>query len=175
MKRSPAALALGLVGLTLIASWCTLGPRGERVVAALLDDISAATELPSEYRVMTVELDGEARRALVADEAERTTWPVTVPERAWLRVSFGMLPEAATIEGDGALFLIGAWDQVTFDELVSLVVNPYGNPDDRGWHDLAIDLSKYAGQTLELRFILRPRDSTTGDSPAWGDPRLVVR
>jgi hypothetical protein len=155
MKRSSAALALGLVGLTLVASWCTLGPRRERVAVALLDDVSVATQLPSDQQVVAVDLGGESRRALVTRTAERVIWPVTVPPDAWLRVSFGMLPEAVATEGDGSLFMIGAWD--------------------RGWHDIAIDLSKYAGQTLELRFLFRSRDSTTGDAPALGDPRIVVR
>ena len=90
-------------------------------------------------------------------------------------MSLGQRAGAWTTEGDGVLFIVGMWDEVVFDEVLNFVVNPYHLPEDRVWHDIAIDLSKYAGRTLELRLILRSRDNERGDAPAWGDPRIVTR
>ena len=66
-------------------------------------------------------------------------------------------------------------------DLLSLVVNPFGNPNDRKWQPLKIDLSAYAGKTVDLIFNTRssppdpPRDDRNGDLPVWGDPRIVTR
>jgi len=175
MMRPAALIGAGIALVALMTGWLLLGPRDERLVVDLIEAIPEARQVPGTYEVADLTLAGETRRALLVDDYGRFIFPVTVPNRAWLRVSLGQRPEAATIDGDGVLFIIGAWDEVVFDELLSFVVNPYQTPEDRVWHDVAIDLSKYAGQTLELRFILRSRDSQTGDMPAWGAPRIVVR
>jgi hypothetical protein len=136
---------------------------------------SEARQVAGRYEVRDLELAGQTRRALLVDDYGRFIWNVTVPNRAWLRVSIGQRPEAWTTEGDGVLFMIGAWDQVVYDDLLTFVVNPYHTPEDRGWHDIAIDLSKYAGQNVDLIFNVRRRDSEAGDRPAWGAPRIVIR
>ena len=71
---------------------------------------------------------------------------------------------------------------VNSDELLSLVVNPSGNPSDKAWRDMSLDLSEYAGQQVTIYFATNssteqtPRvDNRDGDFPAWGAPRIVVR
>jgi hypothetical protein len=65
------------------------------------------------------------------------------------------------------------------DELLSLTVNPSGNPADKLWHDLTLDLSKYAGKRVELRLVTQASPTnrmadTNGDFLVWGQPRIVV-
>ncbi|HUF48528.1 MAG TPA: hypothetical protein VMM93_11985 [Vicinamibacterales bacterium] len=175
MTRRVVATGVGLALVAVLTAWALVGPREERLALDLVADLATATQVPGEYTVEDLELGGRTRRALIVGDTGRFIWKVTVPERAWLRVSLGQHPDAHTIEGDGNLFIVGAWDEVIWDELVTFVVNPFHTPEDRGWHDIAMDLSKYAGRTIELRFVLRQRESTTGDRPAWGDPRIVVR
>jgi hypothetical protein len=102
-----------------------------------------------------------------------------------------MLEKSWTVAGDGVtVFLyvvpLGPDGNVTFadgrmvaHELLSLTVNPSGNPIDKQWHPLALELTKYAGQRIELRFVTQasPTNSTAdtnGDFLVWGHPRIVV-
>jgi len=175
MRRPAVLVAAGIAVAAVVTGWLLVGPRDERLALDLIDALADARQVPDRYTVGDLTLAGETRRALMVDDHGRFIFPVTVPDRAWLRVSIGQRPEAWEQNGDGVLFIIGTWDEVDFDELLSFVVNPYHTPEDRRWHDVAIDLSKYAGRTLELRFILRSRDTEEGDWPAWGDPRIVTR
>jgi hypothetical protein len=165
--------ALALVALATV--WWLVGPRGERLAIDLIDTLSDAKQVAGQYEVADLALAGSTRRAIVVRDHGRFIFPVTVPNRAWLRLSIGLHPDGWTTDGDGVLFIVGVWDEVVFDEVLSFVVDPYHTPEDRVWHDVAIDLSKYAGRSLELRFILRQRESATGDLPAWGEPRIVIR
>lgn len=172
----PALLAgAGLTLVALVTAWFLLGPREERLAIDLIEALPTARQVPKAFEVADLELGGRTRRALVVNDYGRFIFPVTVPERAWLRLSVGQRAEAWTTEGDGVLFIVGMWDEVVFDEVLTYVVNPFHLPEDRIWHDIAIDLSKYAGRTLELRLILRRRDTERGDAPAWGNPRIVTR
>ncbi len=175
MTRPAVLVGAGLVGVALLTGWLLIGPRDERLAIDLIEAVPEARQVPGAFEIRDLELAGETRRALLVNDVGRFIFPVTVPNRAWLRLSIGQQPGAADTEGDGVLFIVGAWDEVVFDELVSFVVNPFHTPEDRGWHDIAIDLSRYAGQSIELRFILRSRESDAGDMPAWGDPRIVIR
>jgi hypothetical protein len=76
--------------------------------------------------------------------------------------------------------MIGVSDGATFSELMSLVVNPYAIPGDRTWHPLLLDLSVFAGKTVDLVFntYSSPPDQpidVRGDLPVWGEPRVVIR
>lgn len=175
MTRSTVALGAGLVLVAALTGWLLLGSRGERLAIDLIDELPSMTQVPGQQEVAELTLAGETRRALLVGDYGRYIYKLTVPNRAWLRLSIGHAPEAWTTEGDGVLFIVGAWDEEVWDELLNYVVDPFHTPEDRGWHDVALDLSKYAGQTIELRFILRQRDTATGDRPAWGDPRIVIR
>ena len=73
-------------------------------------------------------------------------------------------------------------DRQGSNELLVLDFNPFGNPADRGWHDLTIDLSEYAGETVDLLFNTNasppqrsPKDDRNGDFPLWAQPRIVGR
>jgi len=174
--RRPAALVGVLLAIVALGTgWCLLGPRDERLAFNLVDSLPGALQVPGQYEVTDLEIAGATRRALVVRDHGRFIFPVTVPNRAWLRLSIGQHPDSWTTEGDGVLFIVGVWDGVVFDEVLNYVVNPYHTPEDRVWHDIAIDLSMYAGRSLELRLILRQREHASGDLPAWGDPRIVIR
>jgi len=174
MRRRRALAAAGIALVVVVTGWTLLRTDEPRVVIDLIDALDEARQVPGQYQVADLTLAGDTRRALLVDDHGRFIFPVTIPERAWLHVSIGQRPGAWEQESDGVIFIIGTWDEVVFDELLNFVVNPYHLPEDRRWHDVAIDLSKYAGRTLELRFILRSRDTSDGDLPAWGNPRIVV-
>ena len=58
-------------------------------------------------------------------------------------------------------------------------MNPYGNPADRKWNEVLLDLSTYAGQTVHIVFKTNSsgpgKDDRNGDLAVWGEPRIVIR
>ena len=168
-------LAGGLAVVAIVVGWLLLGSSGGRIAIDLVDQLPTAKQVPGNYDVADLELAGQTRRAIQVKDFGRLIWTVAVPDDAWLLVSIGQNPSAWTTEGDGVMFMVGASDQIQYDDLLTLVVNPFHNPADQVWHDLVIDLSHYAGQTIDLIFNIRSRDTESGDSPAWGAPRIVTR
>jgi hypothetical protein len=111
---------------------------------------------------------------------------VTVPEHARLKVDLGILEAGWTVPGDGVLFrVLLAPSNLPPEEILNQSINPYGNKDDRRWHEVDLDLSEYAGETVELFFntnsslpVARgqaPRDDHNGDLAVWGAPRVVTK
>jgi serine/threonine protein kinase len=134
------------------------------------------------FTLLDVRIAGEMKKGILVGGRDfaltRLTWQLTIPASASLRVSLGILEEGWTTPGDGVLFKIGIGVSSAgrYDELLSLVRNPSGNPADRGWHTVDLDLTEYAGRTVEVIFTtqssVRPADNRSGDYPVWGEPRL---
>lgn len=183
MTRPVRLLLWGLVPAAVVLVWLGGGARADRPVLDLLESLPDATLRPSAdgFSVIDATLDGTTHRALLTTQASRATWQVEVPARSWLRLAIGLREDAWTIEGDGVLFQVGVSDGQAFDELFSLVVNPYRNPADRGWHELVLDLDGYAGRTVDVILNTRsgppdpPSADTRGDLALWGVPRIVTR
>jgi hypothetical protein len=188
MQRPIKLLIAGLVIIGLVAAWMMLRPGNETVVRSFVTDLGNAKEPrpgPDAFSAVSATLAGETLEAIHVVGNSRIKWDVTVPDDAWFAFSLGLKEEAWTMKGDGVLFMIGASDGIQYDELLSLVVNPFGNESDRRWLHLTVDLSPYAGKTVEL--ILNTRASpppapgtvqqndANGDLALWGNPRLIVR
>src|SRR5687767_741427 len=120
---------------------------------------------------------------IVQGLGSRIVWKEKIPSHAWLEVSLGVREEAWTKDGDGVLFLVGVSHPVgdgkmEYNELVSLIVNPFGNRADRQWYPLMLDLSPYAGKEVEVIFNTRPgagEASADNDLAVWGAPSIVTR
>lgn len=184
MKR-PVWLLIGVV-LAVLVAWLVLRPGGEGTLAVdLVAQFPTAKEMrpsPDTFQVVEATIAGETRQAILVKESSRLVYSVLVPDNGELRVGLGLLEEAWTVPGDGVLFriLVGAGGNP--EEVLNLVVNPYGNPSDRSWHDLSIDLSEYAGETIDLFFNTNaspdqrpPVDNRDGDLPVWGAPAVYAR
>ncbi|HET9370208.1 MAG TPA: hypothetical protein VFO19_08160 [Vicinamibacterales bacterium] len=184
MKGS-ARVGLAIAALVaVLAAWLIVKPSGESVALDLINAFPTAKDrrpTPETFDVIDATISGETHRAIHPKDPSRIIWSVNVPENGWLYVDIGLLEQSWTMQGDGVLFMVGVSDGNTFDDLLSLVVNPFGNPNDRKWQPLKIDLSAYAGKTVDLIFNTRssppdpPRDDRNGDLPVWGDPRIVTR
>ena len=179
-NRAAAAAVIGIV-LVLGAWWLFRGGTGATAIA-LVDHLATATKAPAgaSFEVIDAELNGETRRAITATPPTRLTFKVQVPDDGWLNVAVGLKPEAWTLEGDGVLFFVGVFDQRTFEMLFTQHVNPFGNPGDRKWIPIWVDLSAYAGEEVDLIFNTRvsqpgkPEDPRN-DLALWGAPEIVVR
>lgn len=177
MSRQIHLLATSL----LLAAASACGGSGDRVVVDLVDALPQATRGPSPdaFSVVDATLNGDSRRAILVEQPSRLTWRIDVPDGAWLTLAFGIREDAWMIEGDGVLFQVGISDGDEWTELFSLVANPFANPSDRRWHDLEVDLSSYAGRSVDLIFNTRPgppdppSDDRRGDAALWAEPRVV--
>ena len=97
---------------------------------------------------------------------------------AQLGVSLGLREESWVRPGDGVLFRVGISRGDVYEELVSLVVNPFANPADRQWYPLLLDLSPYAGDAVEIIFNTNAgvnSENAANDLAVWGEPKIVVR
>ena len=149
---------------------------------------------PDAQSIVDATISGDTRRGILLEPLgqARVKYELTVPERAWLKLALGMLEKSWTMTGDGVTAFIyvtplGPDGKVMFtpegaliaDELLSLTVNPFGNPADKHWHDLTLSLEKYAGKRVELSLVTIPSPTpkgadTNGDFFVWGHPRVVV-
>jgi hypothetical protein len=146
---------------------------------------SAAQARPNReaFVVGDVTIAGRTLKSIAVSQASRIVWIEKVPKNAWLEVNLGVREEAWTKTGDGVLFMVavsspGIDGNMVYDELVSLIVNPFANPADRQWYPLMLDLSPYAGKEVEVIFNTRAgaADATVdNDLGVWGSPSIVTR
>jgi hypothetical protein len=184
MKR-PVWLLIGVV-LAVGVAWFALGLGGGGDLRVdLVEQFASAKDKrpnPETFEVVDATIANDTRRAILAKNSSRLVYSVQVPDDGELRVGIGLLESAWTIPGDGVLFRILIAAGGPQEEVLNIVVNPYGNPNDRSWHDLSIDLSEYAGETIDLFFNTNasppsqpPVNDTNGDLAVWGAPGVYAR
>jgi hypothetical protein len=179
-----------LVVVGMISALAVAGCRGERVVEDLIQTFPAARQQPGPdaFEIVQAKIKDDTRPAILVKAPSRITWKVEVPSNGWLKAGVALREDAWTTPGDGVMFEVRITytksGQMSNDQLTSIVVNPYGNPADRAWHDVAVDLSEHAGTAVELIFNTRsswspqgaaPKDDRAGDLALWGAPRLTAR
>jgi hypothetical protein len=184
MKRTGWFVLAGII-VALGLAWYFLRSGGERVAVDLIEQFPQAKEKrprPETFSIVDATISGQTKKAILASEPSRLTYSVTVPNDAELKLSVGILEQGWTVPGDGVRFRVLVNDRQGSNELLVLDFNPFGNPADRGWHDLTIDLSEYAGETVDLLFNTNasppqrpPKDDRNGDFPVWAQPRIVGR
>jgi hypothetical protein len=187
MKRSAVVTGVVVIVVAGFAAWL-LRSGGERPALDLIEQFSTAPTKrprPDVFTIEDVSIAGVSHKSVVPSEPARVGWRFTVPADAWLKVSIGMKEQSWTTQGNGVIFQIGVTNDKTYEELLRLHVNPFSEPGDRQWKDLTLDLSPYSGQSVELRFNnlsgpepapgQAPQDDRSGDFPAWGAPRVVIK
>jgi hypothetical protein len=184
MKGNRAVITAVVVLVVIIVGWWLFG-RGSRVGGVDLIDRFAQAEkrpAPELFSVKEVTLAGETKRAITvgATAGTRLTFKVTVPDDGWLWVSVGMDPSVWEKEGDGMKFLVGVSDGRAFEPLFEHHLNPFANAADRKWFPIRVDLSTYAGETVDVIFNTYSSpagggDDRRNDMGLWGTPEIVVR
>jgi hypothetical protein len=184
-----ASIAVVLI-VAATMSACGGGNRTLVPVRDLLDTLDQADRRPADaaFDVAPITLRGETHRAVATPAVSRMTWELHLPDRAVLQLLVAVKEEAWAIEGDGVLFRVGIGEGRTHEDLVTRLVNPFGQPDDRKWIPLTIDLGPYSGFKWSLFY--HPRDllwrivlntnaglpgstDSRGDLPLWGEPRVL--
>lgn len=171
---------VGAVVGVIVLVWWTRSIGTGTVAVNLVDHFAQARAQPNPgvFAIGDVTIAGRTLKSIGVNQASRITWKETIPTHAWLDVSLGLREEAWNQTGDGVLFFISITAAGRNSELVSLIVNPFGNPADRQWYPLMLDLSPYAGQDVEIIFNTRAGagDATAdNDLAVWGLPSIVTR
>lgn len=150
------------------------------VVVDLLAEFYAQTlviDTPQSHYVHTsrFELDGQRQPVLFMHPPSYVSYSFEVPPEARLRTAAAMSPEVWNPDrGDGVLFIIrvvvdGIEETVYYQE-----IDPKNWIEDRHWHDVDVDLSPYAGQTVTLLFITYPLETSDWDWAGWRMPVVLV-
>lgn len=169
-----------VIGVVALLMWSRSMGAGT-VTSDLVDHFPNAAQArpnPEAFVLGDVTIAGKTLKSIAVSQASRITWKEKIPSNAWLEVSLGIREEAWAKTGDGVLFLVGVSSGGKYDELVSLIVNPFANSADRQWYPLMLDLSPYAGQEVEIIFNTRAgaADATAdNDLAVWGKPSIVTR
>ena len=169
------ALVVGAIAFVLLRR------HPEVQVADLVAQFAQARKQPGDgaFEIGDVTIDGQTKRSIAAEEQTRLTFHVTVPDHGWLKVALALKPDAWTPPGGGALLFVGISDGRSYHDAVSIVIDPDGQPADRRWHDVLINLEEYAGLTIDLIFNTRaghaPPSGSHDAFAVWGAPAVVTR
>jgi hypothetical protein len=186
MKNRIILIVVALAVL-LGAWWYFRGGGSSPTAIALLDlypDAEKRSSIGVEqaFALVDVTIDDASRRAIFMHPTSRLTFKaVTIPRDAWLRTWVALRPEVwDRAEGDGVLFRLGVSDGRTYDELVRQHVDPQHNRGDRRWIPLEVDLSSYAGLSVDLIFNTNSSLPGRGDDPAndwavWASPEVYLQ
>jgi hypothetical protein len=105
---------------------------------------------------------------------------IEVPESAALRFAIAVSPDVwAPEKGDGTSFqiFISETQSTEKGEFVFVrYINPKLNPSDRRWRNYLVDLSPWAGQSVEMRLITEsgPDGDWSYDWAGWADLQIVT-
>ena len=79
------------------------------------------------------------------------------------------------VNADGATFQVDVRADGQTRRLADVYINPIAHPELRRWLPLDVDLSAYAGQTVDLTLgnSPGPANNDYADWCLWGDPRVV--
>jgi hypothetical protein len=133
------------------------------------------SSLHEAFAVVEAQVDGDARRSIIALPFSRIIWTVDVPEHAVLETAAGIRQGEWTVPSDGAIFRVGVSAKGTYTEFFKQTINPYHKQEDRRWVPIRVDLGKYAGQRAEVIFNTEPGFNAVGDAALWVAPRIVIR
>jgi hypothetical protein len=174
MKSNRAVLTALVLVIVAAAGWWVFH-RGTSAKVDLFNHFDQAKKDGGDFSIVDANLSGESKKAVLAPANGRLTFHVKVPDDGWLRVSLGMQPDSWTKEGNGVLFMAGVSDGHSFEKLFEQILNPFANQSERRWIPVAVDLSAYAGEDVDV--ILNTRagkgdgaSDARNDLPLWGTP-----
>lgn len=178
MKSSRAVLTAVVIVAVALAGWWVFHRRtAEQVDLNSMFDQATKKPSPAGFQILDATLAGETKKAISTPPNSRIIFHVRVPDDGWLRVSLGMKPESWDKEGNGVFFYAGVSDGKSFEQLFTQTVNPFKNAAERRWIPVAVDLSAYGGEEVDV--ILNTVSSGPGlppdernDLPLWGAPMI---
>ena len=120
-----------------------------------------------------------AAGVVVADQIAKAIVRANISRFEEHELFLGIKEEAWPKGTDGVYFRVGIALGDTYKDLLTRNVDPYRVGGDRGWIPISIDLSEYAGKTVNVVF--NTHESLPGVAPngmydfaVFGAPRIVV-
>jgi hypothetical protein len=109
--------------------------------------------------------------------SSRVSYRTTIDPQRPIFEAVATMKSEAQDKSDGVGFLLEIRSGGTTETLFSTPLNPRDIPADRAGKPIRIDLSRYAGQEVELLFSTDPGPSgnNTSDWAGWAEPRFVPR
>jgi hypothetical protein len=125
-------------------------------------------------------IKGETKPSIYAHPPSRIIFhDIKVPPDARLETFLAIKEEAWSKGTDGVYFRVGVSQGETYTDLLKRHVDPHKVEGDRAWIPVSIDLSAYAGQTVNV--IFNTHESVPGfganplyDFAVFGAPRIVT-
>ena len=120
----------------------------------------------------------KARRVLAMRpthrEPARLAYELPMPQGALLTFGIGVAPETWGRLGDGITFKVLVEGPRGVDTLYERYLNPKARPQERAWQDVHLNLSRYAGETVKVIFVVQagPGDDARHDLGGWAEPIL---
>ena len=139
------------------------------------DDPARRISLIQPYRFT---IGDDTRAVLAMQPPSAITYTLNLPARAYLRTAIALNPQVwQPDKGDGVEFIVTISAADGSHELLRRYIDPKSRPADRRWHDIAIDLSAYAGQEVQLTLLTLPGSAGDGryDWAGWGEPVIVQK
>ncbi len=121
---------------------------------------------------------GVVEPCILALPSSRITWPVEIgPTGAMLSVRVGLRRDVWTLDGDGAVFRVGVATARGYEELRRESLDPAHYERDRRYALWRFDLTRFAGERLNVVFNTEPGLSANAvnDAALWCAPRLLAR
>lgn len=171
---------VGLIGgLSVLGLYWRLQDRAGGVAVDFVETFAAASVVrpnPGVFTVTDVTIANVTLPSVVASQASRIAWEVTVPDHAWLEVNLGVRDAVSATGAEGIVFRVGLSFDEHYEELVNQTVTPDPAGVGQGWRPIEFDLAPYAGRTVSVIFNTSPAGGGAAVPPAaWGQPRLVLR
>lgn len=126
---------------------------------------SSGGTVGAEFALRSAQVDDRSRHGVLLPAPSKVAWDVTIPAGAVLELSAGILPEEVlgSAASDGAELEVDVGDE----RVAGWRVDPSGFVPHR------VDLAKWAGQTVRLRFTTSDADPAL-DHVFVADPRVFV-
>ena len=115
------------------------------------------------------------KRVLFMHPDSSVNYSVTVPENTNLYFDLAVAPDSWRQPGDGVTFSVDVQSEQGTIQVFSVYIDPKNNYEDQQWNSYMIDLSDYAGQTINIVFKTDcgPAEDCRYDWAGWGEPRLL--
>jgi hypothetical protein len=173
------AVSAGLIAAMLVTGWVARRQHGRvNLVEQLYGaELESGWPLHLGMDALDVELGTRTLPAILELPPGRIAWHLTLPREARFRGSIGMLQMAWTGPGDGVNFRIVVERPAESVSVFEQYVDPAHVALDQRWIPVDVDLSRFAGQPVNLVLLTEPSrpgvaPDTSNDFALWGAPRI---
>jgi hypothetical protein len=168
LKRTWLAV-VGVVALAALGYWWWSGERTPPGTVDLVEAFRAAekrsnVDINAAFSMDPQTVKGETKPAIYIHPTSRVIYrDILIPPHGQLQAFLALKDEVWDKGTDGVYFRIGVTSNEVYEDLLKRHLDPYRVEADRGWVPVTVDLSKYAGQKVQVIF------NTNSSLPGHGD------